>query len=325
MKLKYILFDCSAAIDRGNLTTVNWISAISWIFFNEMAGLDFNDNKLYWAPHPDEGFILGKVVDISLDQLTISRLNQHETVKAHYKDVLKSEEYEKYPDDNCGMMFLNEATLLNNVKMRYMSDKIYTYVANILISVNPYSVISTLYGTQMMKMYIGKSLGSVPPHVYAIGDKAYRDMKVYKESQAIIVSGESGAGKTEATKHLLRYLTESYGAHAGNLEQRIVESNPLLEAFGNAKTLRNNNSSRFGKFIEIQFGSRYQVTGGQVVHYLLEKSRVVSQSSGERNYHIFYRLCAGAPVALRQKLGLKAPDSYQVRAYLLTCSSEFST
>uniref|UniRef100_A0A8C7IX59 Unconventional myosin-VI n=1 Tax=Oncorhynchus kisutch TaxID=8019 RepID=A0A8C7IX59_ONCKI len=163
-----------------------------------------------------------------------------------------------------------------------------------------------------IKSYRGRSLGTLPPHVYAIGDlfKAYRDMRVLKMSQSIVVSGESGAGKTENTKFVLRYLTTSYGT-GQDIDERIVEANPLLEAFGNAKTVRNNNSSRFGKFVEIHFNEKNNVVGGFVSHYLLEKSRICMQSKEERNYHIFYRLCAGASEDIRQKLHLDSPDSFR--------------
>ncbi|KFP64868.1 Unconventional myosin-VI, partial [Cariama cristata] len=178
-----------------------------------------------------------------------------------------------------------------------------TYVANILIAVNPYFDIPKFYSSDTIKKYQGRSLGTLPPHVFAIADKAFRDMKVLKMSQSIIVSGESGAGKTENTKFVLRYLTESYGT-GQDIDDRIVEANPLLEAFGNAKTVRNNNSSRFGKFVEIHFNEKNSVVGGFVSHYLLEKSRICVQGKEERNYHIFYRLCAGAPEDIREKLYL---------------------
>ncbi|XP_039387133.1 unconventional myosin-VI isoform X3 [Mauremys reevesii] len=207
-------------------------------------------------------------------------------------------------------MYLNEATLLHNIKVRYSKDRIYTYVANILIAVNPYFDIPKLYSSETIKKYQGKSLGTLPPHVYAIADKAFRDMKVLKMSQSIIVSGESGAGKTENTKFVLRYLTESYGT-GQDIDERIVEANPLLEAFGNAKTVRNNNSSRFGKFVEIHFNEKNLVVGGFVSHYLLEKSRICVQGKEERNYHIFYRLCAGAPEDIRQTLYLSSPDNFR--------------
>ncbi|XP_033844427.1 unconventional myosin-VI-like [Periophthalmus magnuspinnatus] len=282
------------------------------------------DGKPVWAPHPTHGFQLGMIVDIGADALTIEPLHQRgKTFLAPMNQVYPAEEdVNKHVDDNCSLMYLNEATLLHNVKVRYNKDHIYTYVANILIAVNPYFDIPNLYGPEAIKSYKGKSLGTLPPHVYAIADKAYRDMKVLKMSQSIIVSGESGAGKTENTKFVLRYLTTTYGT-GQDIDERIVEANPLLEAFGNAKTVRNNNSSRFGKFVEIHFNEKNAVVGGFVSHYLLEKSRICVQSSDERNYHIFYRLCAGATEDLKKKLRLDSPDHFR---YLNRgCSSFFAT
>lgn len=265
-----------------------------------------------WAPHSTDGFQLGNIVDIGPDSLTIEPLHQKgKTFLAAINQVFPAEEdTAKHVEDNCSLMYLNEATLLHNIKVRYSKDKIYTYVANILIAINPYFDVPKLYTSDIIKQYHGKSLGTLPPHVYAIADKAFRDMKVLKMSQSIIVSGESGAGKTENTKFVLRYLTESYGS-GQDIDERIVEANPLLEAFGNAKTVRNNNSSRFGKFVEIHFNEKHSVVGGFVSHYLLEKSRICVQGQDERNYHIFYRLCAGAPEEIRQKLFLNSPDSFR--------------
>ncbi|XP_078412888.1 myosin VIa [Cetorhinus maximus] len=270
------------------------------------------DGKPVWAPHPLDGFQLGSIIDIAVDSLTIEPLNQkNKTFLAPVNQVFPAEEDNKKDvEDNCGLMYLNEATLLNNIRVRYSKDKIYTYVANILIAVNPYFDLPKLYSSESIQKYKGKSLGTLSPHVYAIADKAYRDMKVHKLSQSIIVSGESGAGKTENTKFVLRYLTESYGT-GQDIDERIVEANPLLEAFGNAKTVRNNNSSRFGKFVEIHFNDKNAVVGGFVSHYLLEKSRICTQSTEERNYHIFYRLCAGAPEEIRQKFHLTSPDNFR--------------
>ncbi|KAM4694165.1 unconventional myosin-VI isoform 4-T5 [Discoglossus pictus] len=271
-----------------------------------------DDGKPVWAPHPSDGFQLGNIVDIGPDCLTIEPVNQKgKTFLAAINQVFPAEEdTTKHVEDNCSLMYLNEATLLHNIKVRYSKDRIYTYVANILIAVNPYFDVPKLYTSDCIKKYHGKSLGTLPPHVYAIADKAFRDMKVLKMSQSIIVSGESGAGKTENTKFVLRYLTESYGS-GQDIDERIVEANPLLEAFGNAKTVRNNNSSRFGKFVEIHFNEKNYVVGGFVSHYLLEKSRICVQGQDERNYHIFYRLCAGAPEDIRQKLFLTSPDSFR--------------
>jgi myosin-6 len=202
-------------------------------------------------------------------------------------------------------MFLNEGTLLHNLKLRYVKDKIYTYTANILLALNPYHTLD-MYTHAIVKSYQGKSLGTEPPHSYAIADKAYRDMRNLQLSQSIMCSGESGAGKTESTKHLLRYLTDSYGGGGvDDLEQRILGSNPLLEAYGNAKTTRNSNSSRFGKFIELHFNKNSKVVGAYVEHYLLEKSRVISQGDAERNYQVFYAMLRGAPAPMMTALNLK--------------------
>ena len=208
-------------------------------------------------------------------------------------------------------MYLNEGTLLHNLRRRFMSDKIYTYTANILLAINPYHTLD-IYSSENVKKYRGVSLGVLPPHVFAIADKAYRDMRNLQLSQGIIVSGESGAGKTESTKHLLRYLTESYGGGGAveNLEARILAANPFLESFGNAKTTRNNNSSRFGKFVELHFNRNYLVSGAHIEHYLLEKSRIIEQSDKERNYHVFYRMCKGSPDSMKQALNLGDVSSF---------------
>ncbi|KAK7866674.1 hypothetical protein R5R35_006058 [Gryllus longicercus] len=272
------------------------------------------DKQKVWVPDPVEGFLLGKIIDLGHDgEATVQSLNGKQLKKnvsleqVHYAELDDNKDVE----DNCALMYLNPATLLNNIRLRYKKDKIYTYVANILIAVNPYFEIKDLYSSNTIKKYQGKSLGVLPPHVFAIGDKAFRDMKVLKQSQSIIVSGESGAGKTESTKYLLRYLCDLWGSAAGPIEQKILDANPIMEAFGNAKTTRNNNSSRFGKFMEVHFDSRCQVVGGYISHYLLEKSRICTQSTDERNYHVFYLLCAGAPEKLRNQLNITKPDDFQ--------------
>lgn len=176
-----------------------------------------------------------------------------------------------------------------------------------------------MYSADSIRRYKGKSLGQEPPHVFAIADKAFRDMRVLKQSQSIIVSGESGAGKTESTKHLLRFLCDNWGSSAGPIEQKILDANPVLEAFGNAKTTRNNNSSRFGKFIEVHFDKKFHVVGGHISHYLLEKSRICSSTGEERSYHVFYILMAGAPESLRQQLHLTQPDHFNVSKTRKSC------
>lgn len=191
-----------------------------------------------------------------------------------------------------------------------------------MIAVNPYhNLRGRLYSPEVLESYHGKPFGKMAPHVFAIADRAYHDIKRLGTSQSIIVSGESGAGKTESTKYILRYLCESFSSNSNvsstkqgaaiQIQQLILEANPLLEAFGNAKTARNNNSSRFGKFIEIHFDRKFTVTGGHILHYLLEKSRICGQlNQAERNYHIFYQLCAGLPEPAWSKLRLAPPDAF---------------
>ncbi|EDO36037.1 predicted protein [Nematostella vectensis] len=266
-----------------------------------------------WVPDNEHGYLLGSIVDIGSDEITVQLDGfKGKHVTAPYDRTFPAEkDSNKDVEDNCALMFLNEGTLLNNLRVRYKKDKIYTYVANILLAVNPYHEVKELYTKETIMKYHGKSLGTLPPHVFAIADKAYRDMRAYKQSQSIVVSGESGAGKTESTKYILRYLTESWGSgDQGRIEQRIVEANPLLESFGNAKTMRNINSSRFGKYVEVHFNEKVIVVGGFISHYLLEQSRICMQSKGERNYHVFYRLCAGAPKQIKDMLRLTRAQDF---------------
>jgi myosin-6 len=265
-----------------------------------------------WAPDVKEGFILGEICDFGTDTLSVQPLDGGKIIEAPYDAVYPAEEDgAKDQDDNCALMFLNEGTLLNNLRRRFMEDKIYTYTANILLAINPYHTLD-IYTKANIDAYQGKSLGVLSPHVYAIADKSYRDMRNLRLSQGIVVSGESGAGKTESTKHLLKYLTDSYGGGGDveGLEGRILAANPFLESFGNAKTTRNNNSSRFGKFVELHFNINAKVVGAHIEHYLLEKSRIIEQSDKERNYHVFYRMCKGAPDSMRQALELKDVTTY---------------
>ncbi|TMW48172.1 hypothetical protein DOY81_006742 [Sarcophaga bullata] len=279
------------------------------------------DTQLVWARDPIEGYIQCQISEIGAKEFEVTPLDRKYPKRScAVEDIFSSCDGPQDHDDNCELMLLNEATFLDNLKVRYYKDKIYTYVANILIAVNPYRELTDLYAPATIKKYNGRSLGELPPHVFAIADKAIRDMRVYKASQSIIVSGESGAGKTESTKYLLKYLCHSHDS-AGPIEQKILDANPVLEAFGNAKTTRNNNSSRFGKFIEVHYDGKTQVVGGYISHYLLEKSRICTQSAEERNYHVFYMLLAGAPQQLRDKLSLGKPDDYR---YLSGCTQYFA-
>ncbi|XP_037391428.1 unconventional myosin-XV [Pygocentrus nattereri] len=201
---------------------------------------------------------------------------------------------------------LHEAAVLLNLRKRFERELIYTYIGSILVAVNPYKMYN-IYGTDMVLQHKGHALGENPPHLFAIGNAAYTKMMDAKQNQCIIISGESGAGKTEATKLVLRYLAAIH--HKRNITQQILEAAPLLESFGNAKTVRNDNSSRFGKYIEI-FLEEGVISGAITSQYLLEKSRIVFQAKYERNYHIFYEMLAGLPSQQKQSLYLQEAETY---------------
>lgn len=185
--------------------------------------------------------------------------------------------------------------LLYTLRVRYERAQIYTNISSIVVAINPYEDLKLC--TEENKE--GYRIGETRPHPYKATNQAFQNMRPPNaKKQVFIISGESGAGKTETTKIILKYLaylSQKTGSGSGriDIDQRIVEANPIIEAFGNAKTLRNNNSSRFGKLIQVHFDTNLQITGGAVKHFLLEISRVVQQSAGERNYHFFYQLCAG--------------------------------
>lgn len=208
--------------------------------------------------------------------------------------------------------YLSEKVFIDNLRKRYKENIIYTYIGQVLVSVNPYKDLG-LYTAELLEKYRNVNFYEVPPHVFAITENAYRAMVSEVTDNCILISGESGAGKTEASKQVLRFLaaTSLHRREMDRVRDRLLHSNPLLEAFGNAKTNRNDNSSRFGKYMDIEFNFKGDPVGGHVLNYLLEKSRVVHQEKGERNFHVFYQLLAGAPDELIQTLHLhRDPNSY---------------
>uniref|UniRef100_A0ACD6A962 Uncharacterized protein n=1 Tax=Avena sativa TaxID=4498 RepID=A0ACD6A962_AVESA len=252
-----------------------------------------------WLEDPDEAWVDGEVTGIKGGDVTVATSNG-KTVVASLASIYPKDT-EAPPagvDDMTKLAYLHEPGVLHNLACRYSLNEIYTYTGNILIAVNPFQRLPHLYDVHMMEQYKGATFGELSPHLFAIADSCYRAMINEHGSQSILVSGESGAGKTETTKMLMRYLAfmgGRSGTEGRTVEQQVLESNPVLEAFGNAKTVKNNNSSRFGKFVEIQFDKYGKISGAAVRTYLLERSRVCQVSDPERNYHCFYMLCSAPP------------------------------
>ncbi|CAO1341197.1 unnamed protein product [Diamesa hyperborea] len=215
-------------------------------------------------------------------------------------------------------VLLDEITIENfmqNLQKRYQAGKIYTYIGEVVVSVNPYRQMNNLYGNDVITKYKGREFYENPPHLYAIADAAYRALRQQNNNTCIMISGESGAGKTEASKIIMKYIAAVTNAHSQNEIDRVknvlIQSNAILECFGNAKTNRNDNSSRFGKYMDIEFDFKHDPVGGVITNYLLEKSRVIHQQEGERNFHCFYQLLRGASDAeLKQYSLTRDPANY---------------
>merc|ERR1719422_1079674 len=245
------------------------------------------------------------------------------------KDDMQKMNPPKYDkqEDMADLTCLNEASVLHNIKERYFSGLIYTYSGLFCVVVNPYKRLP-IYTEKIIEIYKGKKRHEVPPHVFAITDIAYRSMLQDREDQSILCTGESGAGKTENTKKVIQYLafvaaskpkTNSHlpatqqnegGLSFGELEQQLLKANPILEAFGNAKTVKNDNSSRFGKFIRINFDASGYIAGANIETYLLEKARVIRQAEVERTFHVFYQLLAGTSQEQKKKYIIEPTKSY---------------
>ncbi|XP_052263037.1 unconventional myosin-XV-like isoform X3 [Dreissena polymorpha] len=218
------------------------------------------------------------------------------------------EQSERGIEDMILLDVLDERTILENLQTRYGNNHIYTYCGSILVSVNPYQMFN-IYGLDMVKRYEGQPIGSLPPHLFAIASTSYGRMMKNTENQVIVISGESGSGKTEATKLIMQYLAAVNTSGTSTITEQILEANPLLESFGNAKTIRNDNSSRFGKYIEVFFKSG-AIVGARTSEYLLEKSRIVTQAPDERNYHVFYEMLAGISEERKKRLGVTTAEKY---------------
>ncbi|XP_011695582.1 PREDICTED: myosin heavy chain, muscle isoform X5 [Wasmannia auropunctata] len=271
----------------------------------------YDAKKACWVPDEKEGYLLGEIKATKGDVVSVG-LPGGET-KDFKKDQLQQVNPPKYEkaEDMSNLTYLNDASVLHNLKQRYYAKLIYTYSGLFCVAINPYKRFP-VYTHRCAKLYRGKRRSEVPPHIFAISDGAYVNMLTNSENQSMLITGESGAGKTENTKKVIAYFAtvgastkkdkaeEAASKKKGSLEDQVVQTNPVLEAFGNAKTVRNDNSSRFGKFIRIHFGPSGKLAGADIETYLLEKARVISQQTLERSYHIFYQMMSGSVKGLKE-------------------------
>jgi myosin heavy subunit len=276
----------------------------------------FNEGQWVWFRNPDENDVIcsGTVVSCMGTSTTVKDFNGKQYLIKNDKLRGMSSSSMEDVDDMITLQELHEGSLFHNLYMRYEKDKIYTYTGNILVSVNPYKSLP-LYTIDMVRQYKAASFGELPPHIFAIANETLSCLRKTGENQCVVISGESGAGKTESTKVILHYLataTQKTGGETDSnlVQDQILDASPILEAFGNAKTVRNDNSSRFGKFMEIQFSIDETIKGAKMLDYLLERSRIIKQSPNERNYHIFYHLLAGASDSEKAKWYLTKAEDY---------------
>jgi len=277
----------------------------------------YDGQKSVMVPDKKEGYVNAEITGTKGEQVTVKTKNGEEkTLKKELVQQRNPPKFDKM-EDMANMTYLSESAVLQNLRARYESTLIYTYSGLFCIAVNPYRRLP-IYGMNVVNKFKGKKKNEVPPHLFSIADNAYSNMMVDRENQSCLITGESGAGKTENTKKVISYFALVAAALSsdddkaaaddgkGSLEDQIVQCNPVLEAYGNAKTARNNNSSRFGKFIRIHFGPSGKIAGCDIETYLLEKSRVTYQQPGiERNYHVFYQLLCGKIPEYAEKLEVK--------------------
>nr|KAF6369718.1 myosin heavy chain 9 [Myotis myotis] len=283
---------------------------------NPLAQADWAAKKLVWVPSDKSGFEPASLKEEVGDEAIVELVENGKKVKVNKDDIQKMNppKFSKV-EDMAELTCLNEASVLHNLKERYYSGLIYTYSGLFCVVINPYKNLP-IYSEEIVEMYKGKKRHEMPPHIYAITDSAYRSMMQDREDQSILCTGESGAGKTENTKKVIQYLAHVASSHKskkdqGELERQLLQANPILEAFGNAKTVKNDNSSRFGKFIRINFDVNGYIVGANIETYLLEKSRAIRQAKDERTFHIFYYLLSGAGEHLKTDLLLEPYNKYR--------------
>uniref|UniRef100_A0A4W4H1W7 Myosin, heavy chain 10, non-muscle n=1 Tax=Electrophorus electricus TaxID=8005 RepID=A0A4W4H1W7_ELEEL len=289
------------------------------VVYNPATQADWTAKKLVWVPSERHGFEAASIREERGEEVLVELAENGKKALVNKDDVQKMNppKFSKV-EDMAELTCLNEASVLHNLKDRYYSGLIYTYSGLFCVVINPYKNLP-IYSENIIEMYRGKKRHEMPPHIYAISESAYRCMLQDREDQSILCTGESGAGKTENTKKVIQYLAHVASSHKGRkdhnipgeLEKQLLQANPILESFGNAKTVKNDNSSRFGKFIRINFDVTGYIVGANIETYLLEKSRAIRQAKEERTFHIFYQLLAGAGEHLRSDLLLEGFNSYR--------------
>uniref|UniRef100_A0A4W4FDA0 Myosin, heavy chain 7B, cardiac muscle, beta a n=1 Tax=Electrophorus electricus TaxID=8005 RepID=A0A4W4FDA0_ELEEL len=255
----------------------------------------FDGKRRAWIPDEKEAYIDVEIKEMSGDKFIVeTKDGKSLSVKEGDIQQMNPPKFDMI-EDMAMLTHLNEASVLHNLRKRYSRWMIYTYSGLFCVTVNPYKWLP-VYTAPVVAAYKGKRRSEAPPHIYSIADNAYNDMLRNRENQSMLITGESGAGKTVNTKRVIQYFAivaamgDAAAKKGGTLEDQIIEANPAMEAFGNAKTLRNDNSSRFGKFIRIHFGPTGKLASADIDIYLLEKSRVIFQQPGERSYHIYYQI-----------------------------------
>ncbi|KAJ8264057.1 hypothetical protein GJAV_G00144580 [Gymnothorax javanicus] len=299
------------------------------VVYNPATQADWTAKKLVWVPSERHGFESACIREERGDEVLVELAENGKKAVVNKDDIQKMNppKFSKV-EDMAELTCLNEASVLHNLKDRYYSGLIYTYSGLFCVVINPYKNLP-IYSENIIEMYRGKKRHEMPPHIYAISESAYRCMLQDREDQSILCTGESGAGKTENTKKVIQYLAHVASSHKGRkdhnippespkpvklqgeLERQLLQANPILESFGNAKTVKNDNSSRFGKFIRINFDVTGYIVGANIETYLLEKSRAIRQAKDERTFHIFYQLLAGAGEHLKSDLLLEGLNNYR--------------
>ncbi|XP_056605677.1 myosin-10 isoform X1 [Triplophysa dalaica] len=305
------------------------------VVYNPASQADWTAKKLVWVPSERHGFEAASIREERGEEVLVELAENGKKAVVNKDDIQKMNppKFSKV-EDMAELTCLNEASVLYNLKDRYYSGLIYTYSGLFCVVINPYKNLP-IYSENIIEMYRGKKRHEMPPHIYAISESAYRCMLQDREDQSILCTGESGAGKTENTKKVIQYLAHVASSHKGRkdhnippespkavklqngilfygeLERQLLQANPILESFGNAKTVKNDNSSRFGKFIRVNFDVTGYIVGANIETYLLEKSRAIRQAKDERTFHVFYQLLAGAGEHLKSDLLLEGFNSYR--------------